>query len=156
LLNRRPDATERLLAFTETVKAKEKGEVEEDSWRKGALEERLAHALVKGIADYIEKTPRKPGRSTEKPLAVIEGPLMSAMNIRWRSIRIGRMFLPQVVKERARDEKAVAICSLTSKRKSKPGGGTFVKGRIVMCDRERRRPRYRQEHRRRGAVVQQL
>ena len=81
LLNRRPDSTERLLAFTETVKAKEKGQVEEDSWRKGSLEDRLTHALVKGITDYIEEDTEEARQKLGKPLAVIEGPLMNAMNV---------------------------------------------------------------------------
>jgi 5-methyltetrahydrofolate--homocysteine methyltransferase len=133
LLNRRPDATERLLAFTETVKAKEKGEVEEDSWRQGTLEERLAHALVKGIADYIEEDTEEARQKYGKPLAVIEGPLMSAMNIVGDLFGSGRMFLPQVVKSARVMKKAVAYLQPYLEAEKQAGGVAFVKGRIVMA-----------------------
>jgi 5-methyltetrahydrofolate--homocysteine methyltransferase len=133
LLNRRPDATERLLAFTETVKAKEKGQVEEDAWRKGTLEERLAHALVKGVADYIEEDTEEARQKYGKPLAVIEGPLMSAMNIVGDLFGSGRMFLPQVVKSARVMKKAVAYLQPYLEAEKKAGGGSYVKGRIVMA-----------------------
>lgn len=72
LLNRRPDATERLVAFAETVKQKEGGG-HDDEWRKGTVEERLSHALVKGITDYIDQDTEEARRKYPKPLAVIEG-----------------------------------------------------------------------------------
>ena len=133
MLNRRPDATERLLAFTETVKAKEKGQVEEDSWRKGTLEERLTHALVKGIADYIEEDTEEARQKYGKPLAVIEGPLMSAMNVVGDLFGSGRMFLPQVVKSARVMKKAVAYLQPYLEAEKQAGGGSFVKGRIVMA-----------------------
>jgi 5-methyltetrahydrofolate--homocysteine methyltransferase len=133
LLNRRPDSTDRLLAFTETVKAKEKGEVEEDSWRAGTLEERLAHALVKGIADYIEEDTEEARQKYGKPLAVIEGPLMSAMNIVGDLFGSGRMFLPQVVKSARVMKKAVAYLQPFLEAEKQASGGSFVKGRIVMA-----------------------
>ena len=133
LLNRRPDATERLLAFTETVKAKEKGQVEEDSWRKGTLEERLTHALVKGIADYIEEDTEEARKKYGKPLTVIEGPLMSAMNVVGDLFGSGRMFLPQVVKSARVMKKAVAHLQPYLEAEKQASGGTFVKGRIVMA-----------------------
>jgi 5-methyltetrahydrofolate--homocysteine methyltransferase len=133
LLNRRPDSTERLLAFTETVKGKVKGEVEEDSWRKLNLEERLAHALVKGIADYIEEDTEEARQKYGKPLAVIEGPLMDAMNIVGDLFGSGRMFLPQVVKSARVMKKAVAHLQPYLEAEKQAGGGTFVKGRIVMA-----------------------
>ncbi len=134
LLNRRPDSTERLLAFTETVKVKEKGAVAEDTWRKGTLEERLAHALVKGIADYIEEDTEEARQKYGKPLNVIEGPLMSAMNIVGDLFGSGRMFLPQVVKSARVMKKAVAYLQpYLEAEKQAAGGGAFVKGRIVMA-----------------------
>jgi 5-methyltetrahydrofolate--homocysteine methyltransferase len=133
LLNRRPDATERLLAFTETVKGKVKGEVEEDSWRQMTLEDRLAHALVKGIADYIEEDTEEARQKYGKPLAVIEGPLMNAMNIVGDLFGSGRMFLPQVVKSARVMKKAVAYLQPYLEAEKQAGGGTFVKGRIVMA-----------------------
>ncbi len=133
LLNRRPDATERLLAFTETVKAKQKGAVEEDSWRKGTLEERLTHALVKGIADYIELDTEEARLKYGKPLLVIEGPLMSAMSVVGDLFGSGRMFLPQVVKSARVMKKAVAHLQPYLEAEKQAGGGTFVKGRIVIA-----------------------
>ncbi|MBZ5699411.1 MAG: methionine synthase [Acidobacteriia bacterium] len=133
LLNRRPDSTERLLAFTETVKAKEKGQVEEDSWRKGTLEERLTHALVKGIADYIEEDTEEARKKYGKPLTVIEGPLMNAMNVVGDLFGSGRMFLPQVVKSARVMKKAVAHLQPYLEAEKQASGGTFVKGRIVMA-----------------------
>jgi 5-methyltetrahydrofolate--homocysteine methyltransferase len=132
LLNRRPDSTERLLAFTETVKAKEKGQVEEDSWRKGTLEERLTHALVKGVTDYIEQDTEEARQKYGKPLAVIEGPLMNAMNVVGDLFGSGRMFLPQVVKSARVMKKAVAYLQPYLEAE-KQAGGVCVKGRIVMA-----------------------
>ena len=132
LLNRRTDSTERLLAFTETVTAKEKGQVEEDSWRRGTLEERLTHALVKGVADYIEEDTEEARQKYGKPLAVIEGPLMSAMNVVGDLFGSGRMFLPQVVKSARVMKKAVAYLQPYLEA-DKQGGGASIKGRIVMA-----------------------
>jgi 5-methyltetrahydrofolate--homocysteine methyltransferase len=133
LLNRRPDATERLLAFTEKVKAKEKGPAEEDTWRAGGLEERLTHALVKGIADYIEEDTEEARKKYGKPLSVIEGPLMSAMNVVGDLFGSGRMFLPQVVKSARVMKKAVAYLQPYLEAEKQAGGGSYVKGRIVMA-----------------------
>ncbi|HSU53773.1 MAG TPA: methionine synthase, partial [Candidatus Dormibacteraeota bacterium] len=81
LLNRRPDATERLIKFAESVKKKDQVETVEDEWRNGTVEERLSHALVKGIVDYIDKDTEEARQKYNRPLLVIEGPLMSGMNI---------------------------------------------------------------------------
>jgi 5-methyltetrahydrofolate--homocysteine methyltransferase len=132
LLNRRADSTERLLAFTETVKAKEKGQVEEDAWRKGTLEERLTHALVKGVTDFIEQDTEEARQKFGKPLAVIEGPLMSAMSVVGDLFGSGRMFLPQVVKSARVMKKAVAYLQPYLEAE-KMAGGVSVKGRIVMA-----------------------
>ena len=133
LLNRRPDSTERLLAFTETVKAKEKGQVEEGAWRKGTLEERLSHAVVKGVTDYIEEDAEEARQKYGKPLAVIEGPLMDAMNVVGDLFGSGRMFLPQVVKSARVMKKAVAYLNPYLEAEKQASGGTFVKGRIVVA-----------------------
>jgi 5-methyltetrahydrofolate--homocysteine methyltransferase len=133
LLNRRPDSTERLLAFTESVKAKEKGQVQEDSWRKGTLEERLTHSLVKGIADFIELDTEEARQKYGKPLAVIEGPMMDAMNVVGDLFGSGRMFLPQVVKSARVMKKAVAYLQPYLEAEKQASGGSFVKGRIVMA-----------------------
>ncbi len=108
LLNRRPDATERLIKFAESVKQKGKVEIIEDEWRKGAVEERLQHALVKGIVDFIEADAEEARQKLGKPLAVIEGPLMAGMNVVGDLFGAGKMFLPQVVKSARVMKKAVA------------------------------------------------
>src|SRR3970282_2980596 len=81
LLNRRSDATERLVTFAETVKQQGKEAVKDDAWRSGTVEERLSHALVKGVTDYIERDIEEARQQYAKPLHVIEGPLMAGMNI---------------------------------------------------------------------------
>jgi 5-methyltetrahydrofolate--homocysteine methyltransferase len=133
LWNRRGDATERLLAFTETVKEKGKTQAEEDAWRRGTVEERLAHALVKGIADYIEGDTEEARKKYGRPLAVIEGPLMDGMNVVGDLFGSGRMFLPQVVKSARVMKKAVAYLQPYLEAEKQAGGGRFVKGRIVMA-----------------------
>ena len=104
LLNRRPDATERLVAFAESVKQKGKSKAEEDAWRSGTVEERLSHALVKGIADYVEADTEEARQKYDRPLSVIEGPLMDGMNVVGDLFGSGRMFLPAGGQERARHE----------------------------------------------------
>src|SRR5438445_6833006 len=108
LLNRRPDATERLVTFAETVKQAERGEVEEEAWRQGTVEARLSHALVKGIADHVEEDVEEARQKYGRPLSVIEGPLMDGMNVVGDLFGSGRMFLPQVVKSARVMKKAVA------------------------------------------------
>ncbi len=108
LLNRRPDATERLVTFAETVKAKGKEVVQDDSWRLEPVRERLKHALVKGITDYIDQDVEEIRQQVERPLHVIEGPLMDGMNIVGDLFGEGKMFLPQVVKSARVMKKAVA------------------------------------------------
>ena len=108
LLNRRPDATERLVAFAETVKKSDKAAVKGDGWRAAAVEERLTHALVKGLTDFIEQDVEEARLKYGKPLAVIEGPLMDGMNVVGDLFGSGKMFLPQVVKSARVMKKAVA------------------------------------------------
>jgi 5-methyltetrahydrofolate--homocysteine methyltransferase len=108
LLNRRPDATERLVAFAETVKKTDKTVAKDDGWRNGSVEERLSHALVKGITDYIDHDTEEARLKYGKPLGVIEGPLMEGMNVVGDLFGSGKMFLPQVVKSARVMKKAVA------------------------------------------------
>ena len=108
LLNRRPDATERLVTFAETVKKTDKVAVKDDSWRSGTVEERLSQALVKGITDFIDQDVEEARVKYGKPLAVIEGPLMNGMNVVGDLFGSGKMFLPQVVKSARVMKKAVA------------------------------------------------
>lgn len=109
VLNRRPDATERLVAFAETVKAKGKEEIKDEAWRNNSVEERLKHALVNGITEYIETDTEEARQKYPKPLDVIEGPLMAGMDVVGDLFGSGKMFLPQVVKSARVMKKAVAV-----------------------------------------------
>lgn len=109
ILNRREDATERLIAFAETVKAKGKVIEKDESWRHGSVEERLSHALVNGITDYIEADTEEARQKYPRPLDVIEGPLMDGMNVVGDLFGSGKMFLPQVVKSARVMKKSVAV-----------------------------------------------
>ncbi len=108
LLNRREDSTERLLEFAETVKGSAKKKEQDDEWRRGTVEERLTHSLVKGIIDFIDVDIEEVRHKFDKPLHVIEGPLMNGMNVVGDLFGAGKMFLPQVVKSARVMKKAVA------------------------------------------------
>ncbi|RTQ47234.1 methionine synthase [Hymenobacter gummosus] len=111
LLNRRPDATERLVDFAETVKSnneKQETNNEKLAWREWPVAERLQHALVKGITEYIDEDTEEVRRQVARPLDVIEGPLMAGMNVVGDLFGAGKMFLPQVVKSARVMKKAVA------------------------------------------------
>ena len=108
VLNRRPDATERLVDFSARVKKKDRGPQQEEAWRQGSVEERLAHALMKGVTDFIDVDTEEARLKYGKPLAVIQGPLMDGMNIVGDLFGAGKMFLPQVVKSARVMKKAVA------------------------------------------------
>lgn len=108
ILNRRPDATERLVTFAETVKAKDKEDKKDDAWRLASVEERLKHALVNGITDYIDADTEEARSKYNVPLEVIEGPLMDGMNVVGDLFGSGKMFLPQVVKSARVMKKSVA------------------------------------------------
>ena len=124
LLNRRPDATERLIAFAESVKKTGKAEVVADAWRSGAVEERLSHALVKGIVDFIDADIEEARLKYGAPLAVIEGPLMTGMNVVGDLFGAGKMFLPQVVKSARVMKKAVAYLQPFLEAEKKPGAAS--------------------------------
>ncbi|WP_344821852.1 methionine synthase [Rurimicrobium arvi] len=108
VLNRRPDATERLVTFAETVKAVAKESVKDETWRHSSVEERLRHALVNGITDYIDQDTEEARLKYPRPLHVIEGPLMDGMNVVGDLFGSGKMFLPQVVKSARVMKKSVA------------------------------------------------
>lgn len=97
------------MTFAETVKAKGKVAVKDDEWRKGTVEERLSHALVKGLTDFIDKDTEEARQKYAKPIEVIEGPLMAGMNVVGDLFGSGKMFLPQVVKERACHEEGRSL-----------------------------------------------
>jgi 5-methyltetrahydrofolate--homocysteine methyltransferase len=133
LLNRRPDATERLIKFAESVKAKDKVEVVEDVWRQGTVEERLSHALVKGIVDFIDLDIEEARQKYIRPLLVIEGPLMAGMSIVGDLFGSGKMFLPQVVKSARVMKKAVAYLLPFMELEKASSGATGGQGKIVMA-----------------------
>lgn len=108
LLNRKEDATEKLLEYAENFKGASKKKVQDEAWREGTVEERLKHALVKGIVDHIDADVEEARHLYEKPLHIIEGPLMSGMNVVGDLFGEGKMFLPQVVKSARVMKKAVA------------------------------------------------
>jgi 5-methyltetrahydrofolate--homocysteine methyltransferase len=106
--NANNEATEKLIAFAENVKSKGKAEVKDEAWRNTSVEERLKHALINGITDYIEADTEEARKKYPKPLDVIEGPLMDGMNIVGDLFGAGKMFLPQVVKSARVMKKSVA------------------------------------------------
>ena len=129
LLNRRADATERLVAFAETVKKSDKAVVKDDGWRASTVEERLSHALVKGITDFIDQDVEEARLKYGKPLAVIECPLMDGMNVVGDLFGSGKMFLPQVVKSARVMKKAVAYLTqfLEAEKKAAQDNGQRTK-----------------------------
>jgi 5-methyltetrahydrofolate--homocysteine methyltransferase len=108
LLNRRDDATERLMELAESVKGVRKSQVKDESWRQESVEKRLEHALVKGLVDYIEADTEEARQKSSQTLDVIEGPLMDGMNVVGDLFGSGKMFLPQVVKSARVMKKSVA------------------------------------------------
>jgi 5-methyltetrahydrofolate--homocysteine methyltransferase len=133
LLNRRPDATERLVTFAETVKQKEKTVEEQVAWRTGTVEERLSHALVKGIVDFIESDVEEARQKYPKPLEVIEGPLMAGMEIVGDLFGAGKMFLPQVVKSARVMKKAVAYLLPFMEAEKLASGNVQAQGKILLA-----------------------
>ncbi len=132
LLNRRPDATERLVAFAETVKQQDKTAVKDDAWRQESVELRLSHALVKGITDYIDQDVEEARKKLGRPLSVIEGPLMDGMNVVGDLFGAGKMFLPQVVKSARVMKKAVAYL-LPFMEVEKQSGGARSQGTVLLA-----------------------
>ncbi len=133
ILDRRPDATEQLLAFADSVKQTGKKPVEEDAWRQGTVDERLSHALVKGIVEHIETDTEEARLQYGSPLAVIEGPLMAGMNVVGDLFGSGRMFLPQVVKSARVMKKSVAYLLPYLEAEKRMTGGARAAGKIVMA-----------------------
>ncbi len=131
LLNRRPDATERLVDFAETVKAKGKVVVQDESWRLEPVQARLKHALVRGITDYIDQDTEEARLQYERPIEVIEGPLMDGMNVVGDLFGEGKMFLPQVVKSARVMKKAVAY--LLPFIEASKAVGARAAGKILMA-----------------------
>ncbi|MFC2113231.1 methionine synthase, partial [Bacteroidota bacterium] len=133
ILNRRPDATERLISHAETVQQKDKQEVRIDEWRETSVQERLKHALVKGIVDHIEEDVLEARSDYAATLEVIEGPLMDGMNVVGDLFQEGKMFLPQVVKSARVMKKGVAALLPYVEAERKISGDRSTAGKIVMA-----------------------
>jgi 5-methyltetrahydrofolate--homocysteine methyltransferase len=133
LLNRRPDATERLVTFAETYKSEAKTAAKSDEWRNGPVEQRLSHALVKGIVDYIDADTEEARLKYGSPLKVIEGPLMDGMRTVGDLFGEGKMFLPQVVKSARVMKKAVACLMPHMEKEKQAGNGMRSQGRVVLA-----------------------
>jgi 5-methyltetrahydrofolate--homocysteine methyltransferase len=131
LLNRRDDATERLIDFAENIKTKGKVKVKDEQWRAQSVEERLKHALVHGVTDYIDADTEEARQKCQRPLEVIEGPLMAGMSVVGDLFGSGKMFLPQVVKSARVMKKAVAY--LMPFMEAEKAAGAKPQGRIVMA-----------------------
>lgn len=130
VLNRREDAAERLLEIADQAKSGAKSRVEDLSWREESVERRLEYALVRGITEYIVEDTEEARQGTEKPLDVIEGPLMDGMNVVGDLFGSGKMFLPQVVKSARVMKQSVAYLEPYLDADKKPGS---TKGKIVMA-----------------------
>lgn len=134
LLNRRPDATERLTDFAETVKSEGKANVKDEKWREEPVQKRLSHALVKGIVEHIVEDTEEARLQYDRPLQVIEGPLMDGMNVVGDLFGAGKMFLPQVVKSARVMKKAVAHLLPFIEEEKKISGNTAKNaGKILMA-----------------------
>jgi 5-methyltetrahydrofolate--homocysteine methyltransferase len=132
VLNRRPDATERLVALAESFKSQGKQVTEDLSWRAGTVEERLSHALVRGITTYIIDDTEEARLKYPRPIRVIEGPLMDGMNVVGDLFGAGKMFLPQVVKSARVMKQAVGhLVPFIEAEKAASGAAGKPKGTIV-------------------------
>ncbi len=134
IFNRRPDATERMVQFAETVKGSGKKKDADEAWRQGTVEARLSHALVHGVIDYIDQDVEEARQQYARPLDIIEGPLMDGMKIVGDLFGAGKMFLPQVVKSARAMKKAVAyLLPYMEEEKERLGLTHSSHGRIVMA-----------------------
>jgi 5-methyltetrahydrofolate--homocysteine methyltransferase len=135
LLDRRPDATERLIQFAESHQGDAaETQAAELAWRQAPVEERLSHALVKGIVDHVEQDAEEARQKYPSCLAVIEGPLMSGMKVVGDLFGEGKMFLPQVVKSARVMKKAVAyLMPFMDQEKRQSGAAATTRGTIVMA-----------------------
>lgn len=133
ILNRHAGATEELINFAENIKTQGKKKERDDSWRKGTVEERLSHALVNGIVDFIDEDTEEARVKYGRPLLVIEGPLMDGMNIVGDLFGAGKMFLPQVVKSARVMKKSVAYLFPFLEEEKKNNVHAKANGKILMA-----------------------
>ena len=134
VLNRRPDATERLLAFAETIDATTTVETAQEAWRENPVEERLRHALIKGITEHIESDTLEAHGKYKTGLKVIEGPLMDGMNTVGDLFGAGKVFLPQVVKRaRAMKKAGGVMLPYIEQEKEDDPGGSHSAGKVLLA-----------------------
>jgi 5-methyltetrahydrofolate--homocysteine methyltransferase len=133
VLNRRPDATERLLQAADSVKGDAARQATNLEWRAGPVHERLQHALVHGIADFVVEDTEEARKFAERPIEVIEGPLMDGMNIVGDLFGSGKMFLPQVVKSARVMKRAVAHLIPYIEAEKVKNADTRAKGKVVVA-----------------------
>ncbi|OIR16911.1 methionine synthase [mine drainage metagenome] len=133
VLNRHPDAGEKLVKLAESVKGGGKEQVEDLEWRKGTVQERLTHALVRGITSHIVEDTEEARLQAKSPVEVIEGPLMTGMNVVGDLFGAGKMFLPQVVKSARVMKQAVAHLVPYIEAEKAKSGDSKPKGKIVMA-----------------------
>ncbi|HXW04167.1 MAG TPA: methionine synthase [Vicinamibacterales bacterium] len=133
IFNRRPDATERLVAFAGTVKGTGAKREADLAWRQGTVEARLSHALVHGVVDFIDQDVEEARQAYARPLEIIEGPLMDGMKIVGGLFGAGKMFLPQVVKSARAMKKAVAYLLPYMEEEKQRLGAASAQGRILMA-----------------------
>jgi 5-methyltetrahydrofolate--homocysteine methyltransferase len=133
LFNRRADATERLVALAERVKSKGRTHQRDLSWREGTVEERIEHALVNGVVDYVVEDAEEARLKYARPLDVIEGPLMSGMSVVGDLFGQGKMFLPQVVKSARVMKKAVAHLEPFMEAEKEETAQPTAQGRVLLA-----------------------
>ena len=133
LFNRRPDATERLVVLAERVKSKGRTQQQDVSWREASVEERLKHALVKGVVDFVIEDTEEARLKYPRPLDVIEGPLMGGMSVVGDLFGEGKMFLPQVVKSARVMKKAVAHLEPFMEAEKEDSVGPSSQGRVLLA-----------------------
>ncbi|HJL22272.1 MAG TPA: methionine synthase, partial [Polyangiaceae bacterium LLY-WYZ-15_(1-7)] len=133
LFARREDATERLVAFAETVKGKGKKREDDLSWREASVEDRLSHALVKGIVDFVVEDTEEARQKYGRPLDVIEGPLMDGMSVVGDLFGAGKMFLPQVVKSARVMKKSVAYLEPFMEEEKEASGESSAQGKVLLA-----------------------
>jgi len=133
IFNRKSDATESLIEFAETIKKKDKVEEKKDEWLSLPVEERLKHALIKGIVEYVDEDVEEARQKFSQPLEVIEGPLMAGMNVVGDLFGAGKMFLPQVVKSARVMKKAVAILIPYIEAEKEKNQNTCERGKVLMA-----------------------
>ena len=133
LFDRRPDSTERLVEYAGRVKGEATRREVDLSWREAPVEERLSYALVHGVVDYIEEDTEEARQQLDRPLDVIEGPLMSGMGIVGDLFGSGKMFLPQVVKSARAMKRAVAYLEPFMEEEKERTGLSRAQGKIVLA-----------------------